>query len=136
MLKIQSICLFLVVLLNFSCRKEADRNLENTWIAVTMKGVKSASSNENKPNLTIKGAGFTGFSGCNSFGGDIQISKNGDAFSVKVKDLAATQIFCGTISNFENAFFEVLGEADNVRISGDELRFFKGSTELGRMKAQ
>lgn len=100
--------------------KPSDGITEKYWKLVELRGQPVARL-EQEPHLILKAqeGRVTGFSGCNNFTGTYTL----DAASARISfgPLAMTRKFCATGMDVERAFSEVLGEADNYSLSGDNL---------------
>lgn len=97
-----------------------DSITEKYWKLVELRG-QPVPSLEREPHLILKTEGnrVTGFSGCNTFNGTYTLDEK--TMRIDFGPLAMTRMACAEGMDTEQAFAEVLEQADNYSVSGDNL---------------
>lgn len=91
------------------------------WRVVDMAGQAPVPGSE--PTVVFADGGIQGTSGCNSYGGAIQI----DGAAIKVGDLAMTLVGCGDrVGEIEGRFVKALSSADRAAVRADGMLVLSG----------
>ncbi len=97
----------------------ADGIAEKYWKLVELNG-KPVPTLEREPHMILKADGrVNGFGGCNAFTGDYKL----DAATLRLSfgQIASTMMACAAGMEVEQAFHEVLRNADSFALDGDRL---------------
>lgn len=97
-----------------------DSITEKYWKLVELRG-QPVPSLEREPHLILKVEGnrVNGFAGCNTFSGTYTLDEQ--TLRISFGPLAMTRKACATGMDTERAFAEVLEQADNYSVNGDNL---------------
>lgn len=128
--------LLLFVLLIAACAPANGQELAGTqWKVQSIDGINLASSASMTMNFETANR-VSGFSGCNSFGGNYRA--NSETSTISFSEFVATLMACtsGNIMHMEAEYFVALDAAEIYELEGDTLTIFGGEHTLVFQRAE
>lgn len=99
--------------------------INDSWGIVQLNG-KAIHHDEYQLTLEMnsRSARVSGFTGCNSFGGQLLVW-DGDSRSVRLHNLFATEMYCSGKMEIEQTFLDQLSKVDRLEFEQGELRLYQ-----------
>lgn len=99
--------------------------INDSWGVVEMNGIAiNPSENQLTIEMNSRTGRVSGFTGCNSFGGQLLVW-DGDSRSISMHSLFATEMFCSGKMEVEEAFLNLLHRVNRLEFEQGELRLFQ-----------
>lgn len=134
--------LTLIVLVSASCKPSHKINevvgitkatLENTrWVLTELNTQPVAIDNQPYLVFASKSMVLNGFGGCNQLAGSYETTGQ----KIKLKNIAATRMFCAETMSLETSFLQSLAGINTYRLEGHELILLQDERVIARLRVE